>query len=167
MGKKEEIMAMFMEKRFGFKADEVMTGTHHFVGGAGPAGEFPMEFRVTWGTKHVADWANPFGGEFMINDLEGVVTVGGLCENAPCSGRLELKYFQEGKIRYVFDFESGGKKYHFVGEKRDIRPWNLHRTHTTCYGTLTEADTGKVVSESITYFKFSTMIPFMMSFRPA
>jgi len=167
MSKKEELMAMLNEKRFGFKVDEIMTGTHHFVGGSGPAGELPMEFRVTWGNKHFTKFINPSGNEFMVSDLEGVVDIGGLCENAPVKGKLELRYFQEGKIRYTFDFEVGGKKYNYVGEKRDIRPWNLHRTHTTCYGTLTEADTGKVVSESITYFKLNTAIPFVLSMRPA
>jgi hypothetical protein len=167
MGKKEEAMAMLLEKRVGFKMDEVMSGTHKFTDGAGPAGEFPFEFRVTWGPRRLEKWLNPMDGDFMINDLEGVVTVGGLCENAPCTGKLELKYVQEAKIRYIFDFEHAGKKYHFVGEKRDLRPWNLHKTHTTCYGTLTEADTGKVISESVTYFRLNTMVPFLMSFRPA
>jgi hypothetical protein len=161
----EALKEMIAEKRVGFKMDEVMTGTHRFVGGAGPAGEFPMEFKVTWGTKNAGKWFNPLGPEFMLNDLAGTVTVGGLCENAPCTGRLELRYFQEGKIRYVFDFVANGKNYHFVGEKRNIRPWNLHKTHTTCYGMLTEADTGKVISESITYFKLNTAIPFVASFR--
>ena len=165
MGRKEDMMIMVMEKRLGFKVDEVMSGTHRFAEGEGPAGEFPMEFHVTWGNKHLHRFMFPLDPDFMTSDLEGTVTVGGLCQDAPCSGKLELRYFTEGKIRYIFDFEHDGKRYHFVGEKRDIRPWNLHRTHTTCYGTLTEADTGKVVSESVTYFKLSTALPFVKSVR--
>lgn len=165
MGRKEDIMIMAMEKRVGFRADEVMTGTHRFVGDAGPEGEFPFEFKVTWGPRHLSRFLNPVGGGFMETDLQGTVTVGGLCEDAPCTGRLELRYIQEAKLRYVFDFEAQGKQYRFVGEKRGLRLWNLHRTHTTCYGTVTEADTGKIVSESITHFRLSAAIPFLLSFR--
>ncbi|MBI5528860.1 MAG: hypothetical protein HY897_21230 [Deltaproteobacteria bacterium] len=165
MGRKEDLLIMLMEKRVGFKADEVMSGTHRFVGGAGPVGELPFEFKVTWGPRRLGKFLNPLDADFMLSDLAGTVTVGGLCDDASCEGRLEFRYVEEAKIRYIFDFDAGGKRYHYVGEKRDLRPWNLHKTHTTCYGTLTEADTGKVVSESTTYFRLSTAIPFMLSFR--
>ena len=145
--------------------DEVMTGTHEFKSGYGPPGEKFMEFRATWGPKHMHEFINPVGGKWLYNDLEGHVDIEDLCQDAPMKGSLELLYFQEGKIRYTFDFEVDGTEYHFVGEKRDIRPWNLHRTHTTCYGVLTEKLTGQVVSESITYFKLNTVPAFMASMR--
>jgi len=157
---------MLAERRLGFMMDEVMTGTHHFVDGAGPAGEHPLQFRVTWGTRHLGAYLNPFGHNFMSNYLEGRVSVGGLVENAPCRGTLDLKYFTGAKIRYEFDFkDSEGVPYRYVGEKVNLRPWNLHRTHTTCYGTITNLDTGKDISKSIVYFKLDTALDFVKSMR--
>jgi len=165
MGRIGDIVQMVQERRLGFMMDERMTGTHRFVEGAGPAGELPMHFEVTWGNKRLERWANPLGDQFMMNWLKGAVTVGGLCENAPCEGTLELRYLQEAKIRYTFNFEANGKRYHYVGEKVNIRPWNLHRTHTTCFGKITEVGTGKLISEGTLYFKLATMPQFMLSMR--
>ncbi|MDP8254923.1 MAG: hypothetical protein P9M14_04180 [Candidatus Alcyoniella australis] len=165
MGRIADMIQMLKEQRLGFMMDEKMSGTHTFAKGAGPEGELPMHFEVTWGNKRMERFINPLGDQFMMNWLRGKVTVGGLCQDAPCEGTLELRYFQEGKIRYTFNFEANGKKYHYVGEKVDIRPWNLHRTHTTCYGKITEIGSGKVISEGIVYFKLNTMPEFMISAR--
>lgn len=167
MSRLKEFKEMLAERRLGFKMNEVMTGTHCFEPGFGDPGDKFIEFRVTWGPKHLGEWLNPVGGKFMYNDMEGVVTVEGLCENAPVVGSLELLYFTEAKIRYTFTFEVDGAEYLFIGEKINIRPWNLHRTHTTCYGTLSERDTGRVVSKSTTYFRMKTMPAFLASVRLA
>ena len=198
---------MLRERRVGFMLDEVMTGTHHFVNKSGPAGEHPMSFRVTWGTRHLASYINPFNPGFMSNWLEGTVTVGGLVTDAPCRGTLDLAYFTEAKIRYTFDFlhpggdpfegdpryilkrnlkraadmgytfyvgpeleyfyfrDDQGTPYRYIGEKVNLRPWNLHKTHTTCYGTIVNLKNNKEVSKSIVYFKFETTPEFMASFR--
>ena len=150
----------------GFTMDEVMSGTHEFAPGAGPPGTHPFEFRVCWGTRDLPTFINPFGNAFMINDMEGTVTVGGLCEDAPCSGTLELRYFTEKKIRYTFDFKADGASYRFIGEKVNILPWNLPTSHTTCFGTLTDAE-GQLVSRSLTFFRIRTAPAFMASFRLA
>jgi hypothetical protein len=165
MGRVGDFTSMLAERRCGFHMDEVMTGTHQFEPEFGPPGEKFMEFRATWGPKHLTEFANPFGGKFMYTDLCGYVDIEGLCANVPMSGSLELLYFTEQKLRYTFEFEVDGKEYLFVGEKRDLRPWNLHRTHATLYGTLTEKLSGRVVSRSITYFRFKTAPKFMLSFR--
>ena len=166
IGRMIQLIQMLLERRVGFMMDEVMSGTHRFVGSAGPPGEHPMEFNVTWGTKHVTEYVNPLDTGFMSSFLEGTVTVGGLVENAPCMGKLDLLYFTEGKLRYTFDFKDDrGRAYHYVGEKVDLRPWNLHVTHTTCYGTITDKETGEQISKSILHFRFHTIPAFMMSFR--
>ncbi len=133
-----------------------MTGTHEFEPGFGDPGQKFMEFRGVWGPKHLTEFVNPVSGRFCYNDMTGTVTIEGLCENAPFVGSLELLYFSEAKIRYTFTFEANGTEYLYVGEKINLRPWNLHRTHTTCFGTLSERDTGRLVSKSVTYFKFRT-----------
>ena len=151
--------------RLGFRIDEVMSGTHEFEAGFGPAGKLPMSFRVTWGPDDIRTWINPGSGEFLTQPLEGTVTVGGLCKDAPCKGRLELRYFDEHALRYTFEFLGCGVRYEYVGEKVNIRPWNLPISHTTCYGRLTEADTGRLVSRSVTHFRLHTAPAFVGSFR--
>jgi len=91
--------------------------------------------------------------------------VGGLCEDTPCSGTLELMYFDKKKIRYTLGFQVAGTSYRFIGEKVNIRPWNLPVSHTTCYGTLTEAESGRLVSRSVTYFHMKTVPEFAGSLR--
>jgi hypothetical protein len=159
---------MVEQQRLGFEAEELMRGAHRFLPGAGAEGEHPFEFTVRWGARHLLDWLNPLGPGFMSNWLEGHVSVGGLVEQAACAGTLDLRYFQEGKIRYTFDFKDGdGRAYRFVGEKRDIRPWNLHRTHATCFGTVTDLGSGQPVSESVTYFEWRTLPAFLSTFKLA
>lgn len=145
-----------------------MTGTHHFVNAAGPDGEHPMSFHVTWGTRHLASYLRPFQPGFLSSFLEGTVDIGGLVQGAACRGTLDLRYFSEAKIRYCFDFkDEAGRPLHYVGEKVDLRPWNLHRTHTTCYGTVTDIRTGQDISRSILRFELGSLPAFLASFRLA
>ncbi len=167
MGRIDDFKNMVSQRRFGFVMDEVMSGDHEFTDGKGPKGKHVFEFKVTWGPREIAKWLNPFGDSFMTQPLNGTITVGGMCVDVPCSGTLELAYFTEARIRYTFDFEYGDKAYHFVGEKINIRPWNLHVSHTTCYGTLVEKATGDLISRSVTHFRFKTTPAFIASLRLA
>lgn len=165
MGRMDDFKKMVSERRLGFVMDEVMSGDHEFIKGMGPDGKHVFEFKVTWGPENLAKWINPFSSTFFTQPLNGTVTVGGMCADVPCSGTLELAYFTEGKIRYTFDFKHKGKAYHFVGEKVNIRPWNLHVSHTTCFGVLTEKKSGQIISRSVTHFRFNTVPAFMASLR--
>jgi len=151
--------------RFGFKIDEVMSGEHEFEPGMGPGGKHKFEFRVTWGPQEVANWLNPKSSDFLTQPLQGTVTAGGLCYEIPCQGTLQLDYFGERKIRYIFDFEVEDTEYQYIGEKVNIWPWNLPFSHTTCFGTVVEKDSRKLVSRSVTYFKLHTTPQFLSSFR--
>ncbi len=162
-----ENLKLLVAGRLGFSIDETMSGYHEFEPGFGPPGEQPLEFRVTWGTRDFLDWVNRHGRRLPTQDLHGVISVGGLCENAPCHGTLELMYFDKKKIRYTLNFVVDDKPYRFIGEKVNIRPWNLPVSHTTCYGTLTEAETNRLVSRSVTYFHIKTMPEFAGSLRLA
>ena len=167
MGKIDDLVAMFRERRLGFALDEVMIGYHRFEPGFGPAGPLPMEFRVTWGTKNLRQYLDPKGDRFLVNDLHGRVSIELLCCDVPCGGTLEFRYLSEHEIRYAFDFQADSKMYHYVGEKVNIWPWNLPVSHTTCFGTLVEAETGKLVSRSVTHFRLRTLPAFLASFRLA
>lgn len=117
------------------------------------------------GTKNLARWINPSAPGFMTNDLKGRVTVGGLCENIPCQGTLELRYFDQQKIRYTFQFTVDNETYTYVGEKTQIYPWNLPYSHTTCFGEIKRNSDGLVISKSITHFDMNTMPEFLSSFQ--
>ncbi len=147
----------------GFKINEVMSGEHEFQSGFGPEGKFPMEFRVTWGTANLSEWLNPVGKKFMTSELHGTVTIGGLCENANCDGYLQLRYFKDQKIRYFFTFEVNGKAYEYTGEKKQIYPWNLPYSHTTCFGVLKKKGENDIISKSVTHFHPDSMPEFLKS----
>ncbi len=149
----------------GFEMDETMEGEHSFEPGFGTDGKKRMNFRVTWGTTNLFEWMNPLNEQFMVNELNGKVTVDGLCENTVCRGKLELKYFTEQKIRYTFEFEANNRIYVFVGEKRNIYPWNLPYSHTCCFGELKDKETNELVSKSITHFDLSSIPEFLGSLR--
>jgi hypothetical protein len=167
MGRISDFSDMIRERRVGFRMNEVMSGDHEFEPGWGPDGRFPFEFRVAWGPKNLGAWLNPWSEQFLTHPLEGTVTVGGLCKKAPCKGTMELRYFRDYKIRYTFDFTVDGTRYHYVGDKVNIKPWNLPVSHTTCFGVLTEAETGRLISRSVTHFRMRTTPAFLLSFRLA
>jgi len=149
----------------GFRTRELMSGEHEFRAGHGPAGRHPFAFRVKWGPDRLGEWLNPLGDRFLWNELEGEILVGGLCDWTPCRGTLDLEYFGPRRIRYTFDLEVAGKTYRYVGDKVDIRAWNLPVSHTTCFGTLVELATGTLVSTSVTRFKMRHLPSMLLSTR--
>lgn len=160
-------------RRLGFRMDETMRGTHRLVkdyqpeGGALiPAGsEMPFEFSCSWGHPNLVDYFNPLGNDFCSALLTGTVTIGGVCDRAPMRGSLEFRYLTESLIRYAFEFEVAERRYSFVGEKRDIRPWNLHRTHTTCFGTVTDIEDGTKLCDAVVHFDLKELPTFVSSLR--
>ncbi len=150
----------------GFKLDEIMVGTHTFKSTNYPKGEYPLHYSLTWGNNNILKFLNPFSKEFLSSETKGVITIGGLTEKAKCTGTLKMLYFSERKIRYDLIFkDEKGKQYRYVGEKVNLWPWNLHKTHVTCYGVVTDLETGESISDSIVYFPFRESIPFLLSFR--
>ncbi len=147
----------------GFKMNEIMVGAHRFEESGV---EQPMLFHLTWGHKSLREYCSPSSTEFLKAKAKGIITVGGLAHKAECEGSLHLLYFTEHKVRYELSFTDGqGRAYEYTGEKVDIRPWNLHKSHTTCYGRITESETGRVVSKSVVYFPLAELFTFMKSFR--
>lgn len=160
-----EILKIISKKQIGFEMKEIMSGTHRFEKGCGPDGEFPLVFEVFWGSDNLVDWVNPKSERFLVNNLYGYINVGGLCERAEVQGTLTLKYFSENKIVYNFEFTAQGKNYLYIGEKVNIKPWNLPFSHTTCFGTIVEKDSSRLISRSVVFFRYSTIPAFLMSLR--
>jgi len=149
----------------GYEIDEVMTGVHEFEPGVGLPGKRFMEFTATWGAVDLPRVFDPRSDDFLVHSLHGRVTVEGLCEDTPCHGKLELRYFHDQTIRYTFEFAAAGVAYRYVGEKVHIWPWNLPWSHTTCFGRLVRVSDGKLVSTSVTHFRLSSAPRFLASFR--
>ncbi|MCC6748666.1 MAG: hypothetical protein IT371_13480 [Deltaproteobacteria bacterium] len=166
-------------RRLGFHVSERMTGTHRTLRELEPlepvspslgrpirvGSELPFSFEVRWGHPDLVHYLNPLKGDFTKALLEGTVTAGGLCTAAPLRGTLDFRYVSEALIRYAFEFEAHGRRFRYVGEKRDLRPWNLHRTHTTCHGTIADVATGQVISDSVVYFDLKELPSLVGSFR--
>jgi hypothetical protein len=150
----------------GFRMDEMMIGTHTFSDGSCGGRELPLNFSLTWGNSSLIKFLNPRSEEFLVSSAKGFITVGGLANKADCKGCLKLMYFSGRKIRYELDFKGDNERaYRYVGEKVNIWPWNLHRTHVTCYGTITDVLTEKIISSSVVYFPLREMYDFLISFR--
>jgi len=145
----------------GFRIDETMTGFHEFKNSNEK--KF-MEFVITWGPDNILKWLNPFGSGFLKQELEGHITIDGLCKEWPCYGELTLAYYK-GEICYKIYFIYNGKEYCYIGKKKHIKLWNLLISHTTCYGNLKQIQPFDNISKSIVYFNFSTMWEFLSSFR--
>lgn len=151
----------------GFRMDEEMTGWHEFVPGMGPSGRFPFSFQVSWGVMDLAEavrWDR--GRPHLVVPLEGVVRAGGLCAEAPCRGTLDLRYLVDQRLVYDFSFACGDRGFQYHGQKVHVMPYNLPVSHTTCFGTLTDAGTGQLVSRGVTHFRLRTLPAFLASFRP-
>jgi hypothetical protein len=153
----------FREK--GFQVHETLDGLHEFVAREGPPGEFPFSFELDWGPESLMDFLNPVARDaFFIARSRGVIRVGELAQEADCRGTLEFRCFSEAKIRYRLYFSVENARYEYIGEKIGLRPWNLHKTLSTCYGVLYELETGKEVSRSRSSFRISRVPSFLYSF---
>ncbi len=156
----------------GFTMEERMAGTHryrrdHAAGGVVAGEERPLELRARWGHASLRGFLSPGSGEFLSAWLEGTLAAGGLCEGAEVRGTLELRYFVDATLRYRFEFRGDdGASYRFLGEKSGLRPWNLHRTHTVCRGTIARADAeAEVLSDVTVRFDLAQLPAFLGSFR--
>ncbi len=150
----------------GFTLNEYMVGTHTFVDDGKNKKTLPLHFNITWGNQSLLKALNPFSKGFLNNKATGLITVGGLVENVNCTGSLNLLYFSERKIRYELYFKNNqGKAYKYVGEKINLWPWNLHKTHVTCYGAITEQESNRIISKSVVFFPYKELLSFIFSFR--
>lgn len=134
----------------GFRVRERMVGWHDAQDGRG---QRPLSFAGEWGPDSVRAWLDPRAPTFLWQEMRGTISAEGLCEDAPFEGTLALEYFGKRRIRYTLDFDAGGRKLRLVGDKENLRWWNLLVTHTTCFVTLTDLSTGALVSRGVVLFR--------------
>ncbi len=162
----KDLLDRLRHGRFGFRLTEDMSGWHEFLPGRGPEGRLPFSFHVDWGVDRLGDCVARDGGLHFVQSLAGTVTVGGLCGPVPCQGTLDLRYLADARLVYDFTFTANDVKYRWVGQKVNVRPWNLPVSHTTCFGTLTEVKSGRLVSRGVVHFRLATVPAFVLSARP-
>lgn len=168
----QDLLRLLGERSIGFRMEERMEGTHRYrrafpESGVQAGEEHPLELRARWGHPRLRGFLSPGSDDFLTAELEGTVSAGGLCQDAPIRGALELRYFIDATIRYRFEFQGTGGGFSFLGEKRELRPWNLHRTHTVCYGTIRRLGDGETLSEATLRFDLAQLPAFLASFRLA
>jgi len=149
----------------GFKLYEKMIGTHEFVSNDYPSVRYPFSFHINWKVNSIINFFKPKTDDFLLGEVEGVINIGGLADNIPLTGTMELRYFKDRKIRYTLFFTFDGKPYKFVGEKVNIKLANLVTSHTTCFGTIINVDTLELISRSVTHFRMRDSAKFLSSFR--
>ena len=173
MGFINSFMGGLVRGQIGFATRETMKGKHRYLRDFAPGKvkegtQLPFSFSVDWGHPHLfTEFINPLSDTFMVAPMEGMVRAGGLTGEAPLHGTLHLRYHIDATLKYAFEFEAQGRTLRYEGEKRGLRPWNLHRTHTTCYGTLTDLSDNTILSESVVHFDLKTLPRFLMNFRIA
>lgn len=151
-----------------FAVTETMRGVHHFVDPArGPAVDRPFHFRIDWGAPFRKS-LRPRSDRYMRYGAEGELFADGLTPHiVPCHGTLTIDYFKDHAIVYDLRFEAEGQLLQYVGRKTDVRltrPLQLVKTHTTCYGSITDAS-GSILSRSVVHFPPETTLSFVRSFR--
>lgn len=131
-----------------------------------------LEFRfdVGWTTRNLGEWlANLCAGE-LVCDMEGTVYAERItdCPVPIENGRMVIDY-SAGYISYEFEFEVGGRCFRYIGEKADIRPMTLPRSHMQCFGEIIELKPWNLcydhVAQSITYFRWRDVPSFIGSAR--
>lgn len=154
---------------FGFAIQERMEGEGWLDFGSIELnrGTDPIYFDVVWGTKSIANllynaYKNNGNMEFCLKGYInfGPVTYG---RELPCEGHLTINYLQ-GFIQYVIIFTQNGKEYRYLGEKVNIKLWNLLTSHTTCFGIVTDS-CGQLFHRSVTHFRLSSIPKFISSFK--
>lgn len=134
----------------GFRVRERMVGWHELTA---DGVRRPLSFEGEWGPDSVRAWADPRKPTFLWQRMRGTIDADGLCAAAPFEGTLQLEYFGPRRIRYTLDFDAGGRALRLVGDKENLRWWNLLVTHTTCFVTITELATGALVSRGTVLFR--------------
>lgn len=151
-----------------FRFTETMRGQHHFVDPAyGDSTDRLIWFRLNWGAPLLSA-LNPFSPDYFENAASGSISVQGLTSSlVPCEGHLRIDYLRHQRITYELNFENKNERFCFIGEKVDVdlrRPIELIKTHTTCYGAISNAN-GKVISKSVVHFPLDTTLRFLRSLR--
>jgi len=160
----------------GFKISETMSGTHAFVGDYENCKiNLPLYFKIDWSYKNTLECLKRLVTMKPVTfEVKGRFFAEGLCDEIDCVGGMHLDYFGNHTISYclemrnpsysrVSSFEKINEHYFFIGDKINIKPWNLLTSHTTCYGIITNGK-GELISKCKVFFKLRTLPAMLASF---
>jgi hypothetical protein len=137
----------------GFGFHEVMEGTLDHDGASVPF-SFALDVRGPSRRRFFDSW---------LGVAVGTTTIGGLVQEAPARGTLEIAPVRQGMIRYVFDFQTPeGRALRFDGRKR-IRLWFIG--WTLLRGAVLDADGNEIGAATLRFLMRRHLVPFVKSFR--
>ena len=152
--------------RLRLRFDETMSGTHVPVSGPQAGTALPFSFHIDCEGTGLDRYLNFFDSDFLCHKIQGTVHASGLASAAALEGDLALRYLREQKIYYSFLFDSDdGRRLSFSGEKRDIYPWNIWKSHFELFGAIREVETGDTLSTVEARFAYADLTRYMQSFR--
>jgi hypothetical protein len=96
--------------------------------------------------------------------LEGTITAGGLCKNAPCTGQLEVRIMRERELMYYVAFEDDSGRPCTVAGTKKVSVRHLLRSMTILDVSVFQGD-DKLGPGEMT-FDLKHLPKFMGSFRP-
>ncbi len=156
-------------------AHEVMKG-HWFPRGYEwpdiPA--LPLVFKVDWEIDNPPALLTE-GGAYA--QMDGTIDLGEGPLN--CTGDLMLDYFGKHEIRYNLFWREGAtpadfRHYQLTCKKSNLRPWNLHRTHTQAKGTIIDrgrwggkasGEAKDILADVEVHFPMRTALQFLSSIK--
>lgn len=136
--------------------------------------KLPLIFEVDWQVDTPRDLLSSSGAYAT---LKGEIDLG----KGPigCMGDLRLDYFGKHRIAYDIFWRGGVSNqdlsYQLHCEKTNLKPWNLHRTHTNATGNIRERSAGwccrgvpdpdGVIGDVEVHFPMRTALQFLSSIR--
>jgi len=149
----------------GFEFVETMEGYHYMP--AVTAKKMDTCFTVKWGTENIKEVLNPKSNQFLMFQMAGILEIEGITEKTRTFGYLHLDY-PHNRIQYMLQFKSAEQPpvndYMFIGEKMNVKWWNLPFSHTTCYTTVING-ADQLISRGVVFFKLKNLWPFLKSFK--
>lgn len=150
----------------GFEFTEVMEGYHYMP--AVKKESMPLKFTLKWGTENLKDTLNPNSNRYLQFAAAGILEADGIVTGGTRTfGLIHLNY-PENIIQYMLQFKSAERPpvndYVLVGEKMNIKWYNLPYSHTTCYTTIVNG-ADQLISRGVAFFKMKNALSFIKSFK--
>ncbi|MEW6777257.1 MAG: hypothetical protein AB1405_13250 [Bdellovibrionota bacterium] len=152
----------------GFEFSETMSGHHVLEEGPQKGKKLPFSFTGRAFADSLVGFFDPTNKEDRLTwNLEGELKAEGLAKSARLlHGTIEVHPARKtGMLHYAFEFNGDdGRRYVFRGNK-NRQGLNLVKSMTTLYGTVTDKETGKRISQGVTYFDLATTAAFIKSYK--
>lgn len=119
-------------------------------------------------TASLCNLITPLTGRFMLTDLDGTVTMEGVCKDSPIyNGKLHLDFLGDQVLKYTFSFKNDEKRFDYIG-KKILSLRNPIESMTTLHGGIYESrlEDGKAgdILRTKSHFDLDELLPYLLSF---